>query len=265
MLFLRARRKPSVRASRPRCNFPPRLELLEERTPPSIKFGPARRLDSATRYGLFVNRRVLMICHNAKMAFYGFLALAAFSCFGGRASADYIFAQSIESSTGSAGDGTFSETLGAPDNLFVQFGYQSSLTLDFGTMFSGPNVLDLFTIDNVEPATARVEVSADASTFTLIAASVRDDNGTATATFHPFVSVSADVPFRYVRITDLGTSTAHPNLGFDLDAIGVEQPSAAPAPANFSLVGCGAAVLAGYAQLRRRRRGASGALTMPAV
>jgi hypothetical protein len=186
------------------------------------------------------------------------LALAAVCCLGGRASAGLIYAQSVTSSSGTFGTGSgvpFAGdpvvTLGAPDGNFVQFGFDSSLTLDFGTTSSGPALLQIFTIDDLFAATASVAVSADNNTYSLVAASISDANGTLSGTFHPFATVPVSIPVRYVRITDLGTSPPpFQDLGFDLDAVGLEQqPSVVPEPGGLTLFGLGLLGLAGY--LRR--------------
>lgn len=176
--------------------------------------------------------------------------------------AGFMYAQSVTSSTGSFGTGGGNVgagnpvlTLGPPDGQFIQFGDKSSLTLEFATTSSGPTLLNLFTADNLYPATARVEVSADNSSYTLVAASVSDTNGTISGNFHPSVTLSVDVPFQYVRITDLGTSPApFQNLGFDLDAVGWEPASATvPEPSSIVLLGMGGVGFAVNGWRRRKK------------
>lgn len=175
--------------------------------------------------------------------------------------ADFMYAQSITSSTGSfgtgggvVGAGNPALTIGPPDGQFIQFGDKSILTLEFATASSGPALLRLFTIDDLFPAAASVEVSADDSAYTLVAASVSDANGTISGNFHPSVTLSVDVPFQYVRITDLGTSPPPvQDLGFDLDAIGWEparSPDAVPEPTSLTLFALVLLGLLGRAGLR---------------
>lgn len=191
------------------------------------------------------------------------LALAAVSCLTANTSADFIYAQSISDSSGSfgtgggvVGAGNPELTLGPPDGQFIQFGFASSLTLDLATISSGSTLLALFTADDLFPATARVEVSADNSLYTLVANSVSDANGVALGSFHPFAPVPIDIPFRYVRITDLGTSPApFQSLGFDLDAVGVEA-AATPEPSSIMLFAIASIGVLGLA--RRRRTDAAG-------
>jgi hypothetical protein len=113
-------------------------------------------------------------------------------------------------------------------------------------------LLQVFTIDDLFAATARVEVSADDVAFTLVAASISDANGTASGGFHPFAAVPVAVAFRYVRLTDLGTSP-HPfeDLGFDLDAVGRESAGAVPEPGGLALLCLGVLGLAGHTWRRR--------------
>ncbi len=189
----------------------------------------------------------------------GLLALAAVGGLAGEASADYLYPQTITSSTGSFGTqtgtvgvGNTASTLGSPNGAFIQFGAGSSLTLDFATLLSGPAELRLFTYDDLYPATASVEVSADDSNYTTVASSVSDANGTKTGNAYPFVSIAVNAAFRYVRITDLGTSAApYHNLGFDLDAVRAAT-IAVPELSSINLMAGAMLGVLGYGGWRRK-------------
>ncbi len=137
-------------------------------------------------------------------------------------------------------------TLGAPDGAFYQFADHQAITFDLGMLTSGPSLLQVFTLDDISPASAMLEVSADDSAYSLVAATMFDTNGTVQAgPVYPSADFLVTDPFRYVRITDNADGAAR-NLGFDLDAVGV---SAVPLPAAVWLLGGAFAGIAG----RRRR------------
>ena len=112
-------------------------------------------------------------------------------------------------------------TFGAPDGAFVQFADNEVVTFDFGSTTTGPSVLQVFTFDDIAPASAKIEVSVDNSTFSLLSSTVFDTNGTVQpGPVYPSSDFVVGQLFRYVRVTDNADGSAR-NLGFDLDALGV--------------------------------------------
>lgn len=174
--------------------------------------------------------------------------------------AGYIYAQSVVSSGTPIIDEInypLSLALGAPDVILgvtggIQFGEGSVLTFDLGSLQSDPGTLSIFTFDTPYPASARVQISADGSSFSLVAARIWDDSGTTAPPFYPSVDIAITTPFRYVRLTDLEDD---PN-SFDLDAVGflpgAVQP--VPEPASLALFGLGTLGLAVHRRRRTRVR-----------
>lgn len=154
------------------------------------------------------------------------------------------YASAVAGTSGSF-SGSATNTLGAPDGLFIQLAFGSSITLDFGSSLSPTSVQLIFTIDDIAPAFADIAVSNDNSSFTNLG-NTGDANGTPGS-----VSFGVNVPFRYVRVTDDGLGDPRfPTLGFDLDAVG--RTTAVPLPAALPLFASGLGVL-GLLGWRRRR------------
>ncbi|MDX2038130.1 MAG: hypothetical protein SFX72_15890 [Isosphaeraceae bacterium] len=163
------------------------------------------------------------------------------------ASAGMIFAASVHSFSGSSTGDDPTLSLGAPDLRIIQMvDGGGTLVLDFGMMLSA-GTLSIFTYDDLFPASARVEVSADADIFTVVAPILWDTNGPIGPPF-PHVDVAVGMPFRYVRFYSLESDP-----GFDIDAVGF---SALPEPSTFSTCDLGAIATTAVG-LRRRRRAAA--------
>ena len=179
------------------------------------------------------------------------------------------YATTITSSTGSFA-GNPSAALFAPDSSIVQFGSGSVLVLDFGVLSSAPTQLRIVTIDDILPATARIEVTADLLSYQLVAASMTDANGVRVGNVYPGVTFSVASAYRYVRISDLGTSPPpYQNEGFDLDAV-VRAAVPEPSALSFWLGGFPIVIGAGLRRLQRSSgrqaeafQGASGATSAP--
>lgn len=120
------------------------------------------------------------------------------------------------------------ETLGAADGTFYQFADFEAITFDLGFTTMGPSLLEIFTFDDIAPASAKVEVSSDNINFSLVANEVFDTNGTVQAgPIYPSAGFNINSSFRYIKLTDNADGSAR-DFGFDLDAIGV---SPVPLPA----------------------------------
>jgi hypothetical protein len=172
------------------------------------------------------------------------------------ADAGYIYATSVVSSgTPVIDEINFpaSLALGPPDVILgvtggIQFGEGSILTFDLGSLQSVSGILSIFTFDTPYPASARIEISADGTSFALLAARIWDDTGTTAPPFYPSVDLVVTTPFRYVRITDF----EDPEASFDLDAVGFLAGDVQPVPEPASVMLFGMGILG--LPMRNRRR-----------
>jgi hypothetical protein len=104
-----------------------------------------------------------------------------------------------------------------PDQDFIQISNNTVITLQFvdnKAIDGAGNDIRIHTYDNLFPSSAKIEVSADNSTYLEVIPSVDDT-----------ADVDLEIPnsiseVRYVRITDLVTpGEEFPDLGFDIDAM----------------------------------------------
>lgn len=180
--------------------------------------------------------------------------------FAGSAEAAFLYPDSVEEILGTFGapvslstSTTEAEvTLGNPDGQFIQLSDNTQLTLKFSTLLPGVGTLRVHTFDDLFPAAAKIEVSADNSTFMELSPPVTsvgffDDSSTG------FFDISLNLAsgFQFIRFTDLASSIDGDDfnggsLGFDLDAVGykadVPEPTSSLGLLTISIVAAGRAL-----------------------
>ena len=150
------------------------------------------------------------------------------------------YATAVTSTSGSFG-GVAADTLGAPDDQFIQLAFNSYIVLDFGSSMAPSSVQLIYTFDQLFPAFADISVSNDNSVFTFL-------GNTSDAVANDTASFNVTSAFRYVKVEDDGLGDAdYPLLGFDLDAVG---RMTVPEPSTLLLLGLG---FAGLSLTRRRQ------------